>query len=293
MATTHARARSLRARLGAVLALAVAVTMAFFAFSPAANAGGNESHHRPKQIHGPNCENQVELEVGCAEDGRSEVWFTVESWRETVEGLVGNPHIDIAYQVRGPGPDASWVELPWQSTWRFDADNDFWFDDLLVLPLHGVDIRVRATATAQWADGKNGEKHLFSTWVTLPEECGCGEETTSTTVPETTSTTAPETTTTTTPETTTTTTPETTTTTAPKTTTTTPETTTTTAPETTTTVAVAGVTVTQNPSTSSAPKAVTVGSTLPKTGSNSVALVGMGLALITAGGLVIRSARVR
>jgi LPXTG-motif cell wall-anchored protein len=291
MTTTHARARSRRARLGAVLASAVAVSMGFVALSPSANAGGGGSHHRPHQPHQDGWTNQVELEVDCADDGRSEVWFTAETWRENDESQIGNPHVDMAYQLRHGGVDenAAWVNLPWQSGWTFDAGNEFWFDDLLTLPVNvPVQIRMRATATGEWSDGHNGGEQLFSTWVTLPEQCGCGDDTTTTTVPETT-TTVPETTTTV-PETTTTTVAPTTTTRPPETTTTTmAETTTTTvAEETTTTVAVSPVVVTQTPAP---PAAVTVGATLPQTGSNSGALVLMGLALLAAGGLLVRASR--
>jgi hypothetical protein len=251
--------RSGRTGLAAVAAFVAALLTGLLALAPSASAcgGGCGGHKRPHHDH--DWVPQVELEADCASDTEWDIWFTVETWRETDEVQLGNSRVEMAYQVRdAEGHESAFIAVPWQPSYVF-APPDYWFDDMFILPMDGsTEIRMRAIVVGAWDDGAAPGEELYSPWVGLPAKCGCGgDKPTTTTVPETT-TTIPETTTTTEPETATTTEPE-----AP--TTTEPE-----AP--TTTVAVAQ-------------------QTLPVTGSLSGPLAMIAVAFLAAGLFLVRMAR--
>jgi LPXTG-motif cell wall-anchored protein len=286
-------------RSAAVIAFAVAIMAGWSAFaSPAAEA------HWPAP----------RVEAKCMTDGGWAVRFEVESWKKSDQGGGGNPRIDVAYQVDG----GAWATLPWKGNYSFTSANGFQFGDSFNLPAGAGDtVRVKVWTTVKWSDGYKNDEPRYSDPAKLPRDCG-PKPTTTTKAPTTTTTCPPEettTTTTTTKATTTTTKATTTTTKAPTTTTKAPTTTTTKAPTTTTKAPTTTKPATTVPPTTAPPTAppssaapVTVapvtpspvttvavrsGSTLPITGTNTLATLVFAGALLAGGALLLRAARTR
>ena len=204
-----------RYRAGAAASLLAALLGAFLFMAPSASA------HHPT----------VSGVTACNVTGGYTSTFTSVSWQQSGgnNGGGANPHIDIYFRFRqgDNGVPTAWTLVPWQSSYKYTAQNGYQFSDTIDVPdlSKGDQIQYQARAVAPWGNGNAGGQTTSSEYIKFPTNC----------VPVTTTTTAPPTTTTTAPPTTTTTAPPTTTTEPPTTTTTAPPTTTTTEPPTTTT----------------------------------------------------------
>jgi hypothetical protein len=244
-----------RYRLGAGLAVALAVLSGFLAFAPDAFA------HWPA----------ITGLTWCGTNSDFTINFNAHSWDPTNTNHAGeNPHIDVGYQLRtgDSGTPSAITWLTWKPTWEFTPANNLQFSDAFPLNTDpSQQIQLVTKAGAPWGDGQPADPQFWTTtsgWLTLPDFCQ----------PVTTSTTTTTTTTTTTLPTTTTT---------QVSPTSAVNTTTTTRPTTTTTQVLAVSTVPTTAPVGVAGEEVTNTGTLPATGSEISSMVVVALALLAIG----------